>query len=96
MALIKNIKLENGVSTQYHRVCSITNITNSATIIEVASYTSKEKRLEEKEALENGTKMNVFINTQYLNLPYDDNMNITSAYEYLKTVQEFKSAKDDI
>lgn len=96
MALTKNITLDNGVITRYHRIVSINHIINHASIIEISAYTSKEKRLEEKEALEKGEKMNVFINTNYLNLPYDDSINITSAYEYLKSLQEFKSAKDDI
>ena len=44
MALIKEIELNNGVKVNYHRIVSVNNITNHVSIIEVASYTSKEKR----------------------------------------------------
>lgn len=67
MGLKKEITLDNGVSVNYHRIVSINNITNVSTIIEVASYTSEEKRQEEKTAIENATEMNVFIDTEYIN-----------------------------
>ena len=95
MALIKKTELENGVTTNYHRIVSVNNITNIETIIEVASYTSKEKREEEIEALENNDEMNIFIENKYYNVTYDKDMNVDSAYEYLKTLDEFKDAKND-
>ena len=49
MALDKTIVLNNGITVNYHRIVSINNITNNQSIIEVASYTSSEKRQEEKE-----------------------------------------------
>lgn len=95
MAILKEIELDNGVTVNYHRVVSVNNITNHASIIEVASYTTKDKRLEEKTALENGEGMNVFINTEYMNIPYDAEMNVVSAYEYLKTTEKFEGCEDD-
>lgn len=92
MALKKEIILNNGVITNYHRIVSLNNITNVSTIIEVASYTSKEKREEEKDAIENATEMNVFIDTKYINKEYTENLTIKEAYEYLKTLDEFKNA----
>lgn len=92
MALKKEIILNNGVITNYHRIVSLNNITNVSTIIEVASYTSKEKREEEKDAIENATEMNVFIDTKYINKEYTENLTIKEAYEYLKTLDEFKDA----
>ena len=50
MALSKNIELNNGITVNYHRVVSVNNITNQASIIEIGSYTSSEKRQEEKSA----------------------------------------------
>ena len=94
MALKKGIELDNGVITNYHRIVSINNITNVSTIIEVASYTTKEKREEEKQAIENTTPMNVFINTQYINKNYTADFNIEQAYEYLKTLDRFEDAED--
>ena len=46
MALSKKIENENGVTTNYHRIVSINEIVNEQTLIEVASYTSEEKREE--------------------------------------------------
>lgn len=94
MALSKKIELNNGVIVNHHRVASINNITNVATIIEVQSYTSKEKRDEEKEAIENSKPMNIFIDTKRISIPYDAEMDVVKAYNYLKTLDEFKDSKD--
>lgn len=94
MALKKKIELDNGVIVNYHRIVSINKITNIQNIIEVASYTNKEKRNEEKEAIENALEMNVFINTQYINIEYNENSVIEEAYEYLKTLKQFEGAED--
>lgn len=47
MALYKEVELDNGVTTKYHRVVSINSVLNVSSVIEVASYTSKDKRQEE-------------------------------------------------
>ena len=94
MALKKEIELDNGVTVNYHRIVSINKITNVSNIIEVASYTNEQKREEEKEAIENGTEMNVFINTQYINAEYDETCTIENTYEYLKTLEQFEDAED--
>lgn len=95
MALIKSITLYNGITVNYHRVVSVNNITNHASIIEVASYINSEKRQEEKTALENNQTMNVFIHSEYLGLPYNSTLNVNSAYEYLKTLDKFSNATSD-
>lgn len=94
MALKKEIILDNGVTTKYHRIVSINNITNVCSIIEVASYTSEEKRNEEKSAIENSEEMNVFIDTNYINKEYEEDFLIEQAYDYLKTLDKFKNAID--
>lgn len=100
MALQKEIKLENGIVVNYHRIVSINKITNNSNIIEVASYTSQEKRQEELEAIKKGQKngeavsMNVFIDTTYLNKEYNETDTIEDAYKYLKTINKFKDAED--
>ena len=95
MAIIKEIELASGVTVNYHRVVSVNNITNHASIIEIGSYTSKEKRQEEKSALENNQPMNIFIHSEYLNIPYNSNLNVNSAYEYLKGLEKFENSEDD-
>lgn len=108
MALQKEIELKNGVTLNYHRVVSVNSITNISTNIEVASYVSEPKRLEEKayqelqmkqdrtqeeeEELEKG--INIYINTDYIQIPYDKNMNVDSAYKYLLTTDKYKDARN--
>jgi len=95
MAILKSIELQNGITVNYHRVVSVNNVTNHASIIEVASYTSKAKREEEKEKLANNEEMDIFINSDYLETPYDPDLNVISAYEYLKTTEKYSGAEDD-
>ena len=100
MALQKKIQLENGVEVNYHRIVSITKITNQQTIVEVASYTSEDKRNEEKEALEQGQltgeaiPTNIFIDTKLINKEYNETDEVEDCYDYLKTLDDFKDAKD--
>jgi hypothetical protein len=107
MALQKEIELENGVTLNYHRVVSVNSITNISTTIEIASYVNEAKRLEEKEyqtlqmkqdrtqeeeeQLEQG--INVYIETEYIDLPYTKDMNVDSAYKYLITLDKYKGSK---
>ena len=42
---------------------------------------------EEQKTLENG--INVFIDTNYINIPYDENMTIVDYYNYLKTTEKY-------
>lgn len=100
MALQKEIELENGVIVNYHRIVSLNKITNQSNIIEVESYTSKEKREEEKEAIKKGQEAgeaistNIFIDTTYINKEYSEDETIKDAYEYLKTTDKYKDAED--
>lgn len=94
MGLNKAIELSSGIVTNYHRIVSINNVTNQSSIIEIASYLNEEKRKEEKMQLENKKPMNIYINTEYLSIPYDKELNVDKAYEYLKTLNEFSGCKD--
>jgi microcompartment protein CcmL/EutN len=47
---------------------------------------------EEKLLLENG--INVFIVTKFYQTAYDKDLNVENAYNYLKTLDEFKQAKN--
>ena len=94
MALLKRIELDSGIVVNYHRVVSINKVTKQSNIIEVASYTSEDKRKEEAEKLKAGKAMNVFINTTFIEAPYDAEITIDGVYDYLKTTEEFKDAKD--
>ena len=112
MGLLKEIENENGIKLKYHRIIDIYNITNVSTTIDIASYTSQNKRElekqyiilqsqkmsnnqltdEEQELLDNGISVYTY-SKSYL-LPYDKNINVDTAYNYLKTLDDFKDAKD--
>ena len=96
MALKKDITLDNGIVLNYHRVVSVNNITNTSSNIEVASYINEKQREKEKQWYEtkNQEDMNVFIDTKYYSKEYDKNLNVDNAYDYLKTLDEFKDAED--
>lgn len=94
MAISKQIEAENGVVLSYHRIVSVNTITNVQNVIEVASYTSRSKREEEKAALEGGEGMDVYIHTQFINVDYDQSMTIETAYNYLKALPDYEGAED--
>lgn len=97
MAIKKEIELENGIIVNYHRIVSINKITNNCNIIEVASYTSEKQRNKEKEYYEStdeDKRMNVFIETEYIQKEYSENETIEECYEYLKKIDKFKDAED--
>lgn len=97
MALKKEIELENGIILNYHRIVSINKITNNQIIIEVASYINEDKRQEEVEyynSEEQDKNINVFIDTTYVNVDYDENKVIQDYYNYLKTTEKFENAED--
>lgn len=47
---------------------------------------------EEQAILDKG--LNVYIDTQYINTEYDEEMSIKTAYDYLKTLPEFENAEN--
>lgn len=96
MALSKRITIGNGVTVNYHRVVSVSVVTNVANIIEVASYTSEGKRVEEVEAIAQNKEMNVFIETMCIDAEYDPDMSIEAAYNYIKKLPEFEGATDNM
>lgn len=52
----------------------------------------KELTDEERAELEKG--INVFIDTTYYTTEYDKELNVDTAYNYLKTLDEYKDAED--
>lgn len=56
------------------------------------SANGEELTEEEKIQLEQG--INVFIHTEYINIPYDESMTIENAYDFLKTLDKFKDSID--
>ena len=79
MALSKRITDERGIVTYYHRIVGFNTFLNVQNSIEVASYTSRAKRDEEKAALADGTEHNVYIETMLVAVDYDPAMTPQSA-----------------
>lgn len=97
MALKKEIELNNGIILNYHRITSINKITNNCNVVEISSYTSekqREKEIEYYKSEDEDKTMNVFIDTTYVNMEYNENITIEEIYEYLKTLDKFKDAED--
>lgn len=87
----------------------ITNISNNIEISSYTSKTQREKEkayqelqmksinneeLAEEEKLQLDQGINVFIFTDYINVPYDETMDIKDAYDYIKTLDKYKDATD--
>lgn len=98
MALLKDIKLNNGIVLSYHRINTVLIHTNEQIVIEVSSYINEEERLKEKEWYEqnadNDIPMNVYIETEYYNIDYNEEFSVKQAYEYLKTLDKYKGSID--
>lgn len=95
MGIIKNNELPNGVNLSYYRIVSLTTVVGVQSIIELAGYTSQEKREEEQEA-DPETGCNVYIDTQYISVDYDPDFSVNKAYALLKAMPEWEDAEDVI
>ena len=86
MALIKDITLENGIPTNYHRIQSISKLDKILNVI-VVSYVNKNYRTQ---GIIN------YVNTQTFSFELEnDNISFELVYNLLKTTETFKNAKDD-
>lgn len=90
MALYKEIRQDDGVTTKYHRILFLTLITNHHNSIAVVSYVDDSARDDEKEAV----MTQPYQRSITYELPYDESMTIETAYEYLKTLPQFEGAED--
>ena len=94
MAICKTIELDSGIILNYHRIVTITKITNHSTVIEIAGYTSKDKREQEVRQIENGDEVTAYIDTSFMSVNYDEDATIKDWYEYLKTTDKYLDAED--
>lgn len=91
MGLKKDIEDSNGIMVSYHRVVRLQSIINHSSLIEIASYVSQQKRNMEKG---NPSFSNVYSVGTYYSIPYDPELNVVKAYEYIKSLPEFEGAED--
>lgn len=90
MALYKEIKQSDGVTTNYHRILYLTQTVNRQTSIAVISYVDNDSR----EAEKTGEIMQPYQTATTYETAYDPTMTIESAYDFLKTLPEFSGATD--
>lgn len=91
MALYKPIIQNDGVTTNYHRILFVDSIINSHVSIGVISYVNEEFRNKYQNA-EHDSKPYTQVITYEID--YVKNMTAEDAYEYLKSLPEFKDAED--
>jgi hypothetical protein len=90
MALYKEIRQDDGVTTNYHRILFLQTTVNRQNSIAVLSYVDNEARIGEKES----TIEQPYVRSITYETAYDESMTIEKAYEYLKTRPEFEGATD--
>lgn len=90
MALYKEIKQSDGVTTKYHRILFLTKTVNRQNSIAVLSYVDEESREGEKEnVMAQPYQKSVTYETDY-----NPDMTIEDAYDWLKTLPFFEGATD--
>ena len=90
MALKKDIRQEDGVTTNYHRILFIQSVINSHNSIAVLSYVDDVSRNCEKD----NTLTEPYRKSITYEVPYNSAMTIGAAYDYLKTLPQFEGAVD--
>ena len=90
MALYKEIRQNDGVTTNYHRILHLTQTVNRQNSIAVLSYVDADARSSEQESV----LAQPYCKSVTYETNYDENMTIASAYEYLKTLSVFSGAED--
>lgn len=90
MALYKEIRQDDGVTTSYHRILYHQATVNRQNSIIVLSYIDDVFRDEEK----NGTLSQPYVRSVTYETAYDPDMTTEKAYEYLKTLPRFEGAED--
>lgn len=90
MALYKEIRQADGVTTSYHRILFIQQTVNRHNSIAVFSYVDEEAREAEKD----NTLAQPYQKSVTYETNYDPKMTVESAYDFLKTLPEFDGAVD--
>lgn len=91
MALYKEIKQADGVTTKYHRILYLTQTINSHNSIAVVSYVDEESR-ENDIPSESGSIP--YRKAVTYECDYDEDMTVEKAYEWLKKQPAFVGAED--
>ena len=88
MALQKEIRQDDGVTTNYHRILHITQTLNRQNSIAVLSYVDSEARATE------GAEFQPYQKAKTYEFPYVADLTAEAAYNLLKTLPLFEGAAD--
>lgn len=101
MAIKIQVTAGDGIVTEYHRIAMLKIDTNQQNTILIHSYLSESGRQVEKDyaagkyhSLDAGMMQFPYVKAEYISIPYDGEMTIVSAYEYIKTLPQFEGASD--
>ena len=101
MAIKKTVTAPNGIVTEYHRIAMVKIDVNQQNTLLVHSYLSEAGRQVEKDYaaglyndMDEGMMNWPYVEAQYMDCDYDEEMTIRKAYEYLKTLPEFEGSID--
>lgn len=89
MALLKPIQQPDGVVTNYHRILYFKSTINMQSSIVVLSYLHEVARESEREA-----SFSPYVKSKTYEMPWSPDLDVASAYAYLKTLPDFKGAND--
>ena len=101
MAIKIPVTEDNGIVTEYHRIALLSIDVHNQNTVLIHSYLGEAGRQIEKDYsaglynnVEAGMMHFPYVNAKYIHLPYDENMTVVKAYEYLKTQPQFEGAVD--
>lgn len=89
MALYKEIRQDDGVVTNYHRILYIMQTLNRQNSIAVLSYVDSESR-----ANDNGSDITPYQKAVTYEFPYVPDLTAEAAYNLLKTLPAFEGSGD--
>lgn len=101
MALKKaiTVRIDRGLDVElnYHRIALLNVDVNNQITVLCHSYRNENDREYEKSYARGeieGVPTFPFVYSEYLNMEYEDDMNVKKAYEWLKTQPGFEGAED--
>lgn len=101
MAIRIPVTEDNGIVTDYHRIALLRIEPHQQNTILVHSYLGEAGRQVEKDYaaglyrdVDAGMMNFPYVRAKYFHLKYDEEMTITKAYEYLKTLPWFEGGAD--
>lgn len=93
MALKKKITTENGIPVEYHRVSTVCVNVNCECVVVVYGYADGGIRAMELED-DGEERYPMHVHEDVLSIPYSDDLNVSKAYEWLKTLPRYEGAED--